>query len=196
MTVYEIITERITEQLDKGVVPWRKSWDPRHGLPRNLVEADALPRRQCLPAPGAGLLFAVLPDCPPDRRARWTHPGGLSRRARDLLEVVQSEEQDKEGAEEKRGRAPLLRYYTVFNLEQTQGVAAPADDARPTFAPIEACERVVGNMEKAPAIHHGGAEAYYLPSADAVHHAAARGVQEPGRLLRDALSRADPQHRA
>src|SRR5437660_1562124 len=39
MTVYEIITERITQQLDRGVVPWRKPWDA--GQPQNLVTRKA-----------------------------------------------------------------------------------------------------------------------------------------------------------
>ena len=41
MNVYEIITERIAKQLEQGVVPWRKTWDPRHGAPRNLVRRTA-----------------------------------------------------------------------------------------------------------------------------------------------------------
>ena len=39
MTVYEIITERITQQLDRGVVPWRRPWDV--GEPQNLVTRKA-----------------------------------------------------------------------------------------------------------------------------------------------------------
>ena len=34
-SVYEIITQQITDQLAKGVVPWKKSW--RHGSPCNLI---------------------------------------------------------------------------------------------------------------------------------------------------------------
>ena len=34
-SVYEIVTARILEQLEKGVVPWRKPW--RAELPCNLI---------------------------------------------------------------------------------------------------------------------------------------------------------------
>jgi len=39
MNVYEIITDRICERLEAGVVPWRKPWTARglDGMPRNLV---------------------------------------------------------------------------------------------------------------------------------------------------------------
>ena len=36
--VYEIITDRIVQQLEAGVVPWRKPWSAgAHGWPKNLV---------------------------------------------------------------------------------------------------------------------------------------------------------------
>ena len=35
-SVYEIVTARILEQLERGVVPWRRPWTGT-GLPRNLV---------------------------------------------------------------------------------------------------------------------------------------------------------------
>jgi antirestriction protein ArdC len=36
MDVYEIITERIINLLEREIVPWRRPWTAR-GLPRNLV---------------------------------------------------------------------------------------------------------------------------------------------------------------
>ncbi|MFZ9069120.1 MAG: ArdC-like ssDNA-binding domain-containing protein, partial [bacterium] len=36
MDVYEIVTNQIIEQLDKGTVPWRKPWQEL-GLPMNLI---------------------------------------------------------------------------------------------------------------------------------------------------------------
>jgi antirestriction protein ArdC len=42
MDVYSIITERIIEKLQQGMVPWHKPWRSV-GAPRNLVE-EALSR--------------------------------------------------------------------------------------------------------------------------------------------------------
>src|SRR5262245_41754424 len=37
MNVYEIITQRIMEQLEHGTVPWQQPWNHKAGLPRNLL---------------------------------------------------------------------------------------------------------------------------------------------------------------
>ncbi len=36
MKVYEIVTEKIVNVLEQGIVPWRRPWIST-GLPRNLV---------------------------------------------------------------------------------------------------------------------------------------------------------------
>jgi antirestriction protein ArdC len=67
---------------------------------------------------------------------------------------------------QRRG-APLLRYYTVFNVEQCEGIEAPSAAAR-AFEPIAECERIVSAMPKPPRIEHHGAQAFYRPSSDTV----------------------------
>ena len=37
VTVYERVTQKITELLKQGVVPWQKPWDAHVGPPRNGV---------------------------------------------------------------------------------------------------------------------------------------------------------------
>lgn len=37
MSVYEIITNRIMEQLEQGTIPWQKPWNHTAGIPRNLM---------------------------------------------------------------------------------------------------------------------------------------------------------------
>ena len=75
----------------------------------------------------------------------------------------------------------MLRYYTVFNAEQTQGCRLPADAKdgapEPTFDPIDACEAVYANMPSRPRLEHGATtaitrghrfEAYYSAGSDTV----------------------------
>ena len=76
----------------------------------------------------------------------------------------------------------LLRYYTVFNAEQTEGCRLPADAndgamPNPTFNPIEACEAIYAGMPNRPRLEHGATmaitrghrfEAYYSPAGDTV----------------------------
>jgi antirestriction protein ArdC len=54
---------------------------------------------------------------------------------------------------------PMLRCYTVFNADQTEGCRLPADVSTDgdgaTFNPIDACEAVYANMPKRPILEHG-----------------------------------------
>ena len=77
---------------------------------------------------------------------------------------------------------PMLRYYTVFNAEQTEGCRLPADTRdgampEPTFNTIEACEAIYANMPNRPRLEHGATtaitrghrlEAYYTAGTDTV----------------------------
>src|SRR4051812_13516005 len=166
MTVYEIITERITDQLDRGVVPWRKPWDV--GQPQNLLTRK----------PYRGVNVFVL------QSLGFSSPYFLTARQITSLEGYiragsrgapvlywkwfRKEKDANIEDQDERSGAPLLRYYTVFNLTQIEGVPAPADVQRPAFAPIDACERVAAQMPNPPTIEHGGSQALYQPSRDLV----------------------------
>jgi antirestriction protein ArdC len=59
---------------------------------------------------------------------------------------------------DKAGRAPLLRYYTVFNVEQCENVPAPVLNA-PVPA-IDAADRIIANYPNPPAIQAGPLACY------------------------------------
>ncbi|MHB8527302.1 MAG: zincin-like metallopeptidase domain-containing protein [Candidatus Acidiferrales bacterium] len=63
----------------------------------------------------------------------------------------------------------LLRYYSVFNLSQTEGIDIPASLLQETRTndPIETCEQIVTNMPNPPAFEQSD-KAWYSPSNDAV----------------------------
>jgi len=78
--------------------------------------------------------------------------------------------QDEEGKERK---VPLCRYYTVFNLDQSEGVEHKrlAEMAKPKaspFTPIERAESLVTGYANPPSIRTAGTAAYYRPSTDSV----------------------------
>ena len=59
MDVYEIVTEKIINLLEQGIVPWRRPWSAT-GLPRNLVSQKAVSRREFFSAFGHQIRLAVL----------------------------------------------------------------------------------------------------------------------------------------
>jgi antirestriction protein ArdC len=71
-------------------------------------------------------------------------------------------------SESGKKRVPFLRYYTVFNLEQTEGIDIPEPQTR-DFNPIMKAERVIHGMPNAPVIEHNEPRAYYQPSEDVVN---------------------------
>ncbi len=69
-----------------------------------------------------------------------------------------------DGETEER-KSAFLRYYTVFNLEQTEGLKALL--ALPQAFPIESAEAIVKGMPNPPAFEQD-AQAAYIPSRDTV----------------------------
>ena len=68
---------------------------------------------------------------------------------------------------------PLIRYYSVFNVEQCDGISharleAEHDEPAP-FNPIESAERIVASYPKPPSISEDGrGSAYYRPATDSI----------------------------
>jgi len=181
VTVYEVITTRIVELLQQGTIPWRKPWSAEAGEPRNLVSGKGYRGVNVF-------LLSAMPFASPYwltyRQA--TERGGSVRKGSKGCPVVfwrwsnGDEEQAENGqaGDPAKRRAPLLRYYTVFNVEQCDGIAAPATVAR-TFEAIPECERIVRSMPNAPRIEHGGSQAFYRPSTDTITTPSAQLFDSP-----------------
>jgi antirestriction protein ArdC len=71
--------------------------------------------------------------------------------------------EDKETGETENRKSILLRYYTVFNLEQCEGIKSP----EPTriIAPLGQCETIVNSMPNPPSFEQDS-RAFYRPSTD------------------------------
>lgn len=161
-SVYEIITNRILAELEKGVVPWRKPWQALP--PVNLISQK--------PYRGINVFLLSLPGY---GSAYWlTYKqtqmlGGQIRRGEHGAKIIfwkcaAYETETPTGQTDER-RSAVLRYYTVFNLEQTDGLKANAKF--PSANPIESADSIIEAMPNPPAFkqdHH----AAYIPSNDTV----------------------------
>jgi antirestriction protein ArdC len=72
----------------------------------------------------------------------------------------QGQERRQEGEEHEYS---FLKWYYVFNLEQTEGIPVKA----PPVKPIEEVEAVLGAV--GANVTHGNTRAYYLPKFDQIH---------------------------
>lgn len=168
-TPYDIVTDRIIQALEAGVVPWRRPWRGRDQLPCN-----AFSKR---PYHGINLLLLSLT---PYTDHRWltlrqaNELGGHVRQGEHAsiavfwkrLEVEKEDEKQKP----QKYSIPLLRYYQVFNAEQCDGLDLPVlDDWHAELkARIETAERVIQRMPSPPKIVEGGSLAAYFPPQDLV----------------------------
>ena len=167
--IYEMVTERIMEQLESGVIPWTTPISQR-GAPRNLLSRKEY----------RGINPFILSGAPYESRYWVTFRqaqelGGNVRKGEKGYPVVywhwRSEEEMARLARKTPHPAPCFPlYYTVFNLDQCEGIETPGDDTKKfSHSPIEEAERVIREMPTAPPIINTGIEkAFYSPSKDIV----------------------------
>jgi antirestriction protein ArdC len=167
--IYEQMTDRIIAALEEGRIPWKKEWrtsGKTSGLPYNLVSG----------APYRGInVFSLL--CSGYSQSGWcTYKqaqtlGYQVRKGERSSPVVFWKFPDKARKLEKPDAAPFARFYSVFNIEQLDGVPAELPFEGMTFDPIAECERVVSDFMGSashPTLGHGGDRAYFSPSSDHV----------------------------
>ena len=166
-TVYEIITEQIINSLEQDRIPWRKPWSD-FGSPKNLLTGKEY----------SGINFFLL------SLSGWQNPYFLTYKQAKKLggNIKKGEKQnaicwyspivkkDKSTGEEKSFKC--LRYYGVFNVEQTENIPLDKipDLKKPdNFSPIEQAENIILGYQKKPEIVYSNQGAFYSPSKDLVN---------------------------
>ncbi|MCP4600491.1 MAG: DUF1738 domain-containing protein [Proteobacteria bacterium] len=176
MKVYEIITNKILKQLEEGTVPWQKPW--RTTLPRNFVSKNYYRGINLLMLSGSEF------SCPYWATFRQIKKAGGSVNKGEKAEPViywnwvpasktrsvkVEKGEEKPEVELSERMMPFLRYYNVFNLEQTTGIEIPGEE-KTDIEPIMACENIMSQMPGPPAVtFNGGSRAFYRPRTDSVH---------------------------
>ena len=167
MNTYEMITNKIIEKMKTGQVPWRKPW--KFQPPRNLISKR--------PYHGINLLLLTLNEFESPYYVTFHQAkqlGGSIKKGEHGTPVVfwkllETIDKQADNEDEKTKVIPYLRYSTVFNLSQTEGIEAPKDTI-PTLAPLAVCEEIIkGFADKPQTVHTLLPKAYYQPAADMIH---------------------------
>lgn len=167
--VYEIITDRIVKELERGVIPWRKPWA---GSPKiNFVSRKAY----------RGINVFLLDR--PGEYLTWKQIQTLGGRVKKgansylvtfykLLEKTEETMSSEGKTEEVTKQIPLLRYYKVFHLDDVKGIDSKIitpNEHIPEHNPIEEAEKIIYNYNNKPLIKiHSSNRAYYSPAKDQV----------------------------
>lgn len=151
--VYEMVTERITAQLQQGNIPWRKPWTgtcaeddgainyvSRH--PYSLINQMLLGR------PGEYLTWKQVEDL--GGQVKKGAKAGMvvfftKLRIKDDKPAQPGTVKDPDKEDEEK-TIPLLRYYHVFHLDDCEGIKSKiVPGAAPKVQPIEAAEKAIAD---------------------------------------------------
>ena len=169
---YQAVTDRIIAALEEGTVPWEKPWISVQGeWPTSLQTGK--------PYRGVNVwLLSIEAMLKGYESPYWVtfkqakERGGTVKHGQKGTTVVLfkpiSKEIENEDGEVEEERFWLLRNYTVFNADQTEGIELPKAEPLPERDPIAECEALVTGYLLGPQIKHGGNRACYSPALDVI----------------------------
>lgn len=168
--LYTRITERIVEELEKGVRPWLKPWNAEHAAGRITRPL----RHNGQPYRGINVVMLWMEAvshnfaCPIWMTYKQAQELGAQVRKGEkgspvvFADRIHRTEMNDNGEETER-EIPFLKGYTVFNCEQIDGLpahfTAPANPVLDPVKRIENAERFFSGIKAD--IRYGGDRAYY-----------------------------------
>lgn len=162
-----MVTDRIIEQLENGVIPWQKPWTGIRSGAYNRIskKSYSLLNQMMLKHDGEYATFK-----------QWQDLGGHVRKGEKAEIVVfwkiQPVEDIKEDGTKEVKQIPLLRYFNVFHISQVDGVEPLPKEELNGIEPIDKVESILHdywNREGIEIEHTASDDAYYSPSRDLIH---------------------------
>lgn len=164
--VYEMVTERIIEELQNGVIPWEKPWTGSDKGAYNRISKKPY-----------SLINQLLLKHPTEYATmkQWNSLGGKVKKGSKsefviFWKVHEYIERNEDGEEIKRA-VPLLRYIPVFSINDIEGIE-PLERPTRQHEPIAEAEKVLHDYINREGLKFEECitdEAYYSPSRDLVH---------------------------
>ena len=176
--IYTRITNQIVSHLEKGVRPWVRPWNAEHAAGRitrplrhngkpysgiNVLSLWASAMAQNFAAP-IWMTFKQASEL--DAHIRKGEKGSLVVYA----DSITRKETDEKTGDEIDREIPFLKGYTVFNVEQIEGLPEVYyAKAAPTLDPVARIDHAESYFAALGAtIRHGGNRAFYSIAADAI----------------------------
>jgi antirestriction protein ArdC len=175
--VYTKVTERIISDLEQGIRPWMKPWSAEHAAGRitRPLRHNGTPYRGMNILLLWGEAMAKGYAAPIWMTYKQAQELGANVRKGEhgslvvYANTISKTETNSQGEDIER-EIPFMKGYTVFNVEQVDGL--PAHYYAEPENPLPLSERIahadVFITGTGATIHHGGNSAFYAPSRDAV----------------------------
>lgn len=169
--IYQQVTNQILEAMETATGQGRRLWEAQPSLPLNLATGKPYTGMNTLILWGAAMSHGYRSPYWITYRQAQTM-GGQVRKGEHGTACIfykpwESEETNTDTGETETTRGAVLKSFRTFNLDQIDGITAPATEPRPAFEVLADAERLLQNTP-AP-IREGGARACYVPSADEIH---------------------------
>ena len=137
MDIYNMVTTRIIEQLEKGYIPWKKPW-ANCAFNRISRRPYSLLNQLLLSRAGEYATFK-----------QWDQIGGKVKKGERAEIVVfwkikEASEKNENGEIEIK-KIPILRYYNVFHISQVENVFPLPKTEEFDTSPIERAENALYN---------------------------------------------------
>ena len=165
-SVYEMVTERIIEQLESGVIPWEKPWSGARSGAYNRISkrSYSLLNQMLLKNEGEYATFK-----------QWSELGGKIKKGEKseivvFWKILPIEETQEDGTKVIK-QVPLLKYINVFHISQVEGVEPLQKEKLNDIEPIEQAESILQDYwtrEHITVEHIKGDKAFYSPMRDLI----------------------------
>lgn len=170
--VYEKITESLIAKIEEtGTLPWERPWNfSTHKMPQNY--------KSKIPYSGINFWMYHLNEFSSPYYLTFKQVkelGGNVKRGSKGTPIVFWNKVEKKTKETNDKGEPvirnffLLKYYTVFNEFQIEGIDFIHPEIKENeFNPIERAENIIQAMKDCPQIEHGFTQACYIPFLDKI----------------------------
>ena len=177
--VYQMVTDRIVEMMNNGLIPWQKPWHGPKGKESTEGKAFSYVTRRAysvinqwlLGEPGEYLAFKQIQE----------RGGQIIKGEKSRIVVFFTKHEyvkkDEETGEEKLASYPILKYYNVWHINQTTGIesklTADATEPEPATVTDATADAIIeGYLMREAALkfqnNKPSNRAYYSPSEDKV----------------------------
>ena len=165
--IYEMVTARIIEQLEQGIIPWHKPWTGTAGAwSRSTGKPYSLLNQWLMPQGEYATFNQIKKEGGKVKKGEKGYPVVFFKPT-----VIETE--DKNGEKVKK-TVPLLKYYTVFNIsEQVEGleVKHSKETVERHHEPLAELEAIKTDYLKRSGVEFYNLEqdkAYYSPVDDSI----------------------------